>query len=54
MKEYSEADMQVIRQRQMNCKHSFIKHMSDVVHHCPKCGVTQAEWEAIQASWGAP
>lgn len=45
----------VIRQRQMNCKHSFIRGACDREHRCPRCGVGRAEWEAMSPPtlvWG--
>ncbi len=57
MKDYTPEELEVIRQRQMQCEHSFIRHLSDTTHRCTKCGVSQADWELMappKITWTPP
>lgn len=52
MKEPTEQEKAVIRNRQMLCTHSFIKSQADPTRRCVHCGVSQADWEQMQATFG--
>lgn len=39
-----------VRARQMQCTHSFIKGLADSAPRCPRCGLSQADQELLQAA----
>lgn len=37
--------------RQMDCKHSFIRGTMDTEKRCPRCGVSEADWERMLVAY---
>jgi hypothetical protein len=50
MKDHTPQELAAIRQRQQHCPHSFIKGLADKTPICAKCGISNADWEALQTS----
>jgi hypothetical protein len=51
VKEETPEQLAAIRQRQLGCKHAFIRGMADTVARCTRCGMSKPDYDTITTHW---